>query len=141
MEEFVQAAQKLFGVQLAGRQVAALLAFENELLAWNQKFNLTAIRDRPSMLRKHILDSLSLQPYLRGTRIADVGTGAAGGVLAGSIVLALFIIGSVIGVLIMGVIYNGLVMLNIPSYAVEMIRGIMLILIVASYEVRARVRR
>jgi len=51
------------------------------------------------------------------------------------------IIGSVIGVLIMGVIYNGLVMLNIPSYAVEMIRGIMLILIVASYEVRARVRR
>jgi ribose transport system permease protein len=51
------------------------------------------------------------------------------------------IVGSVIGVLIMGVIYNGLVMLNIPSYAVEMIRGIMLILIVASYEVRARVRR
>ena len=28
------------------------------------------------MLRKHVLDSLSLQPYLRGGRIADVGTGA-----------------------------------------------------------------
>jgi ribose transport system permease protein len=51
------------------------------------------------------------------------------------------IIGSVIGVLIMGVIYNGLVMLNIPSYAVEMIRGIILILIVASYEVRSQARR
>ena len=29
-----------------------------------------------SMLRKHVLDSLSLQPYLRGTRVADIGTGA-----------------------------------------------------------------
>jgi 16S rRNA (guanine527-N7)-methyltransferase len=28
------------------------------------------------MLRKHVLDSLSLQPYLHGERVADVGTGA-----------------------------------------------------------------
>jgi 16S rRNA (guanine527-N7)-methyltransferase len=28
------------------------------------------------MLRKHVFDSLSLQPYLRGARLADVGTGA-----------------------------------------------------------------
>ena len=28
------------------------------------------------MLRKHVLDSLSLEPYLRGDRVADVGTGA-----------------------------------------------------------------
>jgi len=28
------------------------------------------------MLSKHILDSLTLQPYLRGERCADVGTGA-----------------------------------------------------------------
>ncbi len=51
------------------------------------------------------------------------------------------ILGAVIGVLIMGVIYNGLVMLNIPSYAVEMIRGIILILIVASYEFRFKRRK
>ncbi len=50
------------------------------------------------------------------------------------------IIGSLVGILIMGVIYNGLVMLNIPSYAVEMIRGIILILIVASYELRDKKR-
>jgi ribose transport system permease protein len=51
------------------------------------------------------------------------------------------ILGAVVGVLIMGVIYNGLVMLNIPSYAVEMIRGIILILIVASYEFRFKRRK
>ena len=42
----------------------------------NAQFNLTAIRDRPGMLRKHVLDSLSVQGFLRGTRIADIGTGA-----------------------------------------------------------------
>ncbi len=48
----------------------------DELELGNAQFNLTAIRDRPGMLRKHVLDSLSLQPYLRGERLADVGTGA-----------------------------------------------------------------
>ncbi len=48
------------------------------------------------------------------------------------------ITGSVVGILIMAVIYNGLVMLNIASYTVEMIRGIILVLIVASYEIRDR---
>lgn len=54
----------------------ALLRLVDELQMGNARFNLTAIRDRPGMLRKHILDSLSLQPYLRGSRVADVGTGA-----------------------------------------------------------------
>ena len=48
----------------------------DELEIANAQFNLTAIRDRPGMLRKHVLDSLSVQPFLNGTRIADVGTGA-----------------------------------------------------------------
>jgi 16S rRNA (guanine527-N7)-methyltransferase len=42
----------------------------------NAQFNLTAIRDRAGMMNKHLLDSLSVQPFLAGARIADVGTGA-----------------------------------------------------------------
>jgi len=38
--------------------------------------NLTAIRDRPSQVTKHLLDSLSVRSHLRGARIADVGSGA-----------------------------------------------------------------
>ncbi len=53
-----------------------LLRLVDELETANAQFNLTAIRDRPDMLRKHVLDSLSLQPHLRGLRLADVGTGA-----------------------------------------------------------------
>jgi 16S rRNA (guanine527-N7)-methyltransferase len=54
----------------------ALLELVDELEIANAQFNLTAIRDRPGMLRKHVLDSLSLQSFLKGDRIADVGTGA-----------------------------------------------------------------
>jgi len=64
------------GVPLDAARGAALLHLVDELEAGNAQFNLTAIRDRPGMLRKHVLDSLSLQPHLHGTRVADVGTGA-----------------------------------------------------------------
>jgi 16S rRNA (guanine527-N7)-methyltransferase len=75
LELLVRGAAEL-GLTLDGEQGEALLRLVDELEAANAQFNLTAIRDRPGMLRKHVLDSLSLQPFLRGTRIADVGTGA-----------------------------------------------------------------
>jgi 16S rRNA (guanine527-N7)-methyltransferase len=53
-----------------------LLSLVDELELGNAQFNLTAIRDRLGMLRKHVLDSLSIEPYLRGIRVADIGTGA-----------------------------------------------------------------
>lgn len=66
---------KELGIDL-GARAESLLRLVDELEQGNAQFNLTAIRDRPGMLRKHVLDSLSLQPYLLGTRVADVGTGA-----------------------------------------------------------------
>jgi 16S rRNA (guanine527-N7)-methyltransferase len=63
-----------FGLNASGAE--SLLRLVDELEVGNSQFNLTAIRDRPGMLRKHVLDSLSLQPYLVGGRFADVGTGA-----------------------------------------------------------------
>jgi 16S rRNA (guanine527-N7)-methyltransferase len=63
-------------LDLDRKRVDALIGLIDELERANAQFNLTAIRDRPGMLRKHVLDSLSLQPFLRGARIADVGTGA-----------------------------------------------------------------
>jgi 16S rRNA (guanine527-N7)-methyltransferase len=64
------------GVVLDAMSGERLLRLVDELELGNAQFNLTAIRDRPGMLHKHVLDSLSLQPYLRGARVADIGTGA-----------------------------------------------------------------
>ena len=43
---------------------------------WNKTFNLTAIRDVEEMVSKHLLDSLVIQPYVEGTSVLDVGSGA-----------------------------------------------------------------
>ncbi|BCA97053.1 ribosomal RNA small subunit methyltransferase G [Legionella antarctica] len=43
---------------------------------WNAAYNLTAVRQLDSMVSKHILDSLAIVRWLKGTRILDVGTGA-----------------------------------------------------------------
>ncbi|HEY2780201.1 MAG TPA: 16S rRNA (guanine(527)-N(7))-methyltransferase RsmG [Steroidobacteraceae bacterium] len=64
------------GIDLAPARAETLLDLVDALEQGNAQFNLTAIRDRTGMLQKHVLDSMSLQPYLRGERIADVGTGA-----------------------------------------------------------------
>jgi ribose/xylose/arabinose/galactoside ABC-type transport system permease subunit len=44
--------------------------------------------------------------------------------------------GTVIGVLIVTVIFNGLSVMNVPSYFIQMFQGIALILIVSLYEIR-----
>ena len=59
--------------------MAALIKFENELLAWNAKFNLTAIRDSEGIRTKHFLDSFSCTLAWRDNpprHLIDVGTGA-----------------------------------------------------------------
>ena len=73
--ELLAAGARELGVAMEAAGVESLLRLVDELETGNAQFNLTAIRDRLGMLRKHVLDSLSLQPYLRGGRIADIGTG------------------------------------------------------------------
>jgi 16S rRNA (guanine527-N7)-methyltransferase len=74
--QLLAAGARDLGANLSAQSGEALLCLIDELEAANARFNLTAIRDRPGMLRKHVLDSLSLQPYLKGARAVDVGTGA-----------------------------------------------------------------
>ena len=74
--EVLIAGARDMGVALDHEGGERLLRLLDRLELGNAQFNLTAIRDRQGMLHKHILDSLSLQPYLRGNRVADIGTGA-----------------------------------------------------------------
>jgi 16S rRNA (guanine527-N7)-methyltransferase len=63
-------------VKLSDLQAARLLTLLDELERWNRSYNLTAITGREAMIGHHLLDSLSINQDLAGTRIADVGTGA-----------------------------------------------------------------
>jgi len=61
---------------LDGDQQSALLAYIALLEKWNKVYNLTAVRDPGQMVPQHLLDALSIRPFLAGSRILDVGTGA-----------------------------------------------------------------
>ncbi|HRQ22940.1 MAG TPA: 16S rRNA (guanine(527)-N(7))-methyltransferase RsmG, partial [Anaerolineales bacterium] len=79
MDELIHEARELFNVHLTARQVMALINYERELVEWNQKFNLTAIRDVESIRVKHFLDSYSCVLAWKGNpplRLVDIGTGA-----------------------------------------------------------------
>jgi 16S rRNA (guanine527-N7)-methyltransferase len=79
MEKLVREAQEVFNVRITGRHVVALMTYEKELMEWNRKFNLTAIRDSESIRTKHFLDSFSCVLAWKANppaSLIDVGTGA-----------------------------------------------------------------
>ena len=66
-----------FGVYLDGKVIESFKLYLKELLKWNQKINLTAIRSEKGIVLKHFLDSLSVCPYLpKQASILDMGSGA-----------------------------------------------------------------
>jgi 16S rRNA (guanine527-N7)-methyltransferase len=76
MPETIQQALDTLGQDLPAGAADKLSELLGELVRWNQKVNLTAIREPAAMISGHLLDSLAVRPFLRGTRILDVGTGA-----------------------------------------------------------------
>lgn len=79
MEKLFQDTLNLLGLRLSQRQMTCFERYEKELLAWNEKFNLTAIRDSEGVRAKHFLDSLTCVQAWRDTpptSLIDIGTGA-----------------------------------------------------------------
>jgi 16S rRNA (guanine527-N7)-methyltransferase len=66
-----------FGVELAPAAIDRIGRFLDELDRWNPRLRLTGERDRATLLRRHVVDSLACAPLIRlGGRVLDVGTGA-----------------------------------------------------------------
>lgn len=64
------------GLSLPAGSEEKLLAYLALLQKWNAAYNLTAVREPEAMVVKHLLDSLSILPHVRGRTLIDVGTGA-----------------------------------------------------------------
>jgi 16S rRNA (guanine527-N7)-methyltransferase len=56
--------------------LSSLLGYIDLLKKWNSAYNLLGSNELPSLVSRHILDSLSVAPYIEGDLIADIGAGA-----------------------------------------------------------------
>lgn len=74
-ERLLLATQTL-GLSVSPDQIEQLVAYVDLLEKWNRAYNLTAIRDRREIVDRHLIESLSIAPFLSGDSRVDVGTGA-----------------------------------------------------------------
>ncbi|XXQ69245.1 16S rRNA (guanine(527)-N(7))-methyltransferase RsmG [Neisseriaceae bacterium B1] len=64
------------GLELSTAQQLMLLEYVALLKKWNSTYNLTALRDEHKMISHHLLDSLTLLPYVKDAKtLMDVGSG------------------------------------------------------------------
>ncbi len=76
----LQRGAQQMGISLSEAQSENLLAYIREFEKWNKAYNLSAIRDVRQMVARHLLDSLSVVPWISQSpyplaRMIDVGTG------------------------------------------------------------------
>lgn len=65
------------GCPLTADQLQLFDRLVEELLRWNSRINLTAITAPREIIGRHLLDSLSVLPFLEGTEtVLDIGSGA-----------------------------------------------------------------
>lgn len=64
------------GVAAPPEAVLALVDHLALVRKWNRAYNLTAVDDPAGMIARHVLDCAAALPFLRGTRMLDMGSGA-----------------------------------------------------------------
>jgi len=69
--EEIQAQLADYQPDLNADQLELLARFQLLLLRWNKTHNLTAITDPAEMVTHHLIDSISINPYLTAESIAD----------------------------------------------------------------------
>ena len=74
--ELLNNASQEMNLSVSGNQIDQLIAYADLLEKWNRAYNLTAIRDRREIFSRHLIESLSIAPFVTGRRRLDVGTGA-----------------------------------------------------------------
>lgn len=63
-------------LDLATGRRECLVAYLRLLHRWNRVYNLSGVRDPVQMVHRHVLDSLSVLPYVQGATLLDLGSGA-----------------------------------------------------------------
>ncbi|MBL8393502.1 MAG: 16S rRNA (guanine(527)-N(7))-methyltransferase RsmG [Candidatus Accumulibacter sp.] len=73
-EQLVRGAA-ILGLDLSLAVQQKLLAYAALLDKWNRTYRLTAVSERARAVSHHLLDSLTVLPFVEGTTLLDVGSG------------------------------------------------------------------
>lgn len=76
MHELLSQGLQRLGVSMDRATQQRCLDYLSLMVTWNQHSNLTAITDPEQMVVRHLLDSLALVPWVKGSYCMDVGSGA-----------------------------------------------------------------
>ncbi|MDG2090235.1 MAG: 16S rRNA (guanine(527)-N(7))-methyltransferase RsmG [Gammaproteobacteria bacterium] len=72
----LEAGIKQLNLKIDLQKQELLLAYLEQLVKWNKAYNLSGIKEPERMLSLHILDSLSVLPFINENSVLDVGAGA-----------------------------------------------------------------
>ncbi|MGY0398364.1 MAG: 16S rRNA (guanine(527)-N(7))-methyltransferase RsmG [Ostreibacterium sp.] len=78
LSQLLSQASKSLGIILSLEQQEQLIRYTLELEKWNHTYNLTAVRDAEKIMKRHIIDTLSMVKILKQLSpktLADIGTG------------------------------------------------------------------
>ena len=64
-----------FSLSLDATARERLVQYVVLLHKWNRAYNLTAVREPAAMMTRHVIDSLTILPWVKGPRVLDVGSG------------------------------------------------------------------
>lgn len=74
-QQQLESGLKQLSIGYTDQQLSQWLGYLSLLNKWNKAYNLTSVRDPIDMVSRHLLDSLSLVPYVEADQLIDVGTG------------------------------------------------------------------
>ncbi|MCM2129276.1 16S rRNA (guanine(527)-N(7))-methyltransferase RsmG [Larsenimonas rhizosphaerae] len=75
-EQILENGLAAMALPLSSTTQQRLLDYVALLHKWNKAYNLTAVRDPEQMVSRHVLDSLSIMPWVTGPCLLDIGAGA-----------------------------------------------------------------
>jgi len=77
LENLLEDGSRELGIELKTGQAAQFLTYLELIKKWNNKINLTSIREDKEIVVKHFLDSLTVSDFINdGSQVIDIGTGA-----------------------------------------------------------------
>lgn len=75
-KQHLKTGSEALGIRVSQQQSDQMTAHATELMVWNKKINLTAIKDPGQMAEKHFIDSIAAAVFLEHERsVMDIGSG------------------------------------------------------------------